>query len=380
MSALHEAPQTATKLLVTAMGLIDTFDPAQRAAAVIDDFDDPRRLNWDIIPKPDRTGIPLHQLDRHQKVLVWDLIRLAVPMRMYTKVLAIPQLEHVLRDYEHEFLGAALQSWRTSDSYFLTFYGRPGFEDTWTLRFLGHHVCLNVTVIDERWIAATPVALGQQPTNYDGVLNPLADDEGLAFDLLGSFDEQQRTIAIIHDIAPADFVTRQVPRIGAYEYPDHYDLGMPDYTITDADRVALKFTRAAPSGISGDKLTETQQAVLWNLVDCYLQRLPEETGTKHQRDLRDRGVAQVHFAWAGAPTRGLPHYFRVQTDRFLIEAVNAVGGANHIHTVLREFDNDFGYDILTAHGGLDTHWGRGHLASRSQSSSDEDPGLEGPMH
>ena len=42
MSALHEAPETATKMLVTAMGLLDTFDPAQRAAAVIDDFDDPR--------------------------------------------------------------------------------------------------------------------------------------------------------------------------------------------------------------------------------------------------------------------------------------------------------------------------------------------------
>jgi len=53
VSALHEAPQTATKLLVTAMGLIDTFDPRQRATAIIDDFDDPRRLNWDIIPKPD---------------------------------------------------------------------------------------------------------------------------------------------------------------------------------------------------------------------------------------------------------------------------------------------------------------------------------------
>ena len=376
MSALHEAPETATKMLVTAMGLLDTFDPQQRAAAVIDDFHDPRRLNWDIIPKPDRTGIPLHQLDRHQKVLVWDLIRLAVPLRMFTKVLAIPQLEHVLRDYEHGFLGPALQSWRTSDSYFVTFFGRPGFEDTWTLRFLGHHVCLNLTVVDQRWISATPAALGQQPTQYDGVLNPLADDEGLAFDLLGSLDNQQKNLAIIHDVAPADFVTRQVPRIGAYEYPDHYDLGMPDYTITDQDRVALKFTRDEPSGISGAKLTEPQQAILWDLLDCYLQRLPDETGTRHRQDLRERGIERVFFAWAGAPTRGVPHYFRVHTDNYLIEAVNSVGGANHIHTVIRDFENDFGHDLVANHGGVDTNWGSTHLDSRTQSSADADPGIE----
>ena len=241
------------------MGLIDTFDPQQRASAVIDDFDDPRRLNWDIIPKPDRTGIPLHHLDRHQKVLLWDLIRLTVPLRTFTKVLAIPQLEHVLRDYEHGFLGPALQSWRTSDSYFVTFFGRPGFEDTWMLRFLGHHVCLNLTVVDERWISATPVALGQQPTNYDGVLNPLADDEGLAFDLLARWTNNNSNSAVIHDVAPADFVTRQVPTVGAYEYPDHYDLGMPDYTISDADRVALKFTRARTVGNQRRETRPTQQ-------------------------------------------------------------------------------------------------------------------------
>jgi hypothetical protein len=376
VSALHEAPQTATKLLVTAMGLIDTFDPRQRATAIIDDFDDPRRLNWDIIPKPDRTGIPLHQLDRHQKVLVWDLIRIAVPLRTFTKVLSIPQLEHVLRDYEQDFLGPALQTWRTSDSYFLTFFGRPGFEDTWTLRFLGHHVCLNLTIVDERWISATPVALGAQPTEYDGVLKPLADDEGLAFDLLASLDDEQRGLAVIHDVAPADFVTRQVPRIGAYEYPDHYDLGMPGYTITDADRVALKFVRDRPSGISGAKLSGDQQHALLGIVDCYLERLPEEAGDRHRQALREGGIDRVFFAWAGAQKRGAPHYFRVHTDRYLIEAVNAVGGGNHLHTVLRDFDNDFGHDLLALHAGTDSKWGGGHLSSRTVSSEQSDPHLE----
>jgi len=128
VAVAQKAPETATKMLVTAMGLLDTLTAQQHACAVIAHFDDPRRLDWDIIPRPDRTGIALHNVDRHQKVLIWDLVRLAVPMRMFTKVLAIPQLEHVLRDYEHGFLGPGLQAWRTSDSYFLTFSVVPGLK------------------------------------------------------------------------------------------------------------------------------------------------------------------------------------------------------------------------------------------------------------
>lgn len=376
MPGPYDAPQTATKLVITAMGLIDTFDAAQSTAALIPDFEDPRRLDWDIIPRPDRTGVSLHRLDRHQKVLVWDLIRMAVPLRTFTKVLAIPQMEHVLRDYEQDFLGPALQSWRTSDSYFLTFFGRPGFEDTWSMRFLGHHVCLNITVIEQHWICATPCALGAQPTDYDGVLTPLADDEGLGFALLRSLDAQQQAQAIIHDVAPADFVTRQVAYVGQREYPDTYDLGMPDYTITDSDRKALKFEREAPSGVCAAALGHEQQQTLWDLLNCYLGRLPGETIPQWRQSVRDKGLDRVFFAWAGGLTRGVPHYFRVQTDDLLVEAVNAVGGANHLHTVLRDLNNDFGREILKADIGTAGAWGPEHLRTRNISSSELDPGLE----
>ncbi|MGW4356360.1 DUF3500 domain-containing protein [Nocardia sp. NPDC004582] len=373
--AVYEDRQTATRLLVIAMGLLDTFDPAQRAEAVIADFEDPRRLDWDIIPKPDRTGIPLHRLDRHQKVLAWDLIRRAVPRRTFTKILAITQLEHILREEEYEFLGPALPAWRSSDSYFLTFFGRPGFEDTWTLRFLGHHVCLNITVIDEQWISATPMALGAQPTLDAGVLVPLAEDEGLGFALLHALDADQRARAVIHPVAPPDFVTRQVPKVGAYEYPDHYDLGMPGYTIGDADRAALKFARAEPSGIHGAELDPFQQSMLWQLVDCYLSRLPTDLGWRQRTALHATGPGCLWFAWAGALKPGAPHYFRVQAGRYLIEAVNAVGGGDHLHSVLRDLDADLGGDLLAARD-RDRTRGAGHLRTRAVSSADLPPVTE----
>jgi hypothetical protein len=365
-SPAHEDAQTIQKLLVGVIGLLDTFSAEQRDAALFA-FDDPRRLDWDIIPKPDRIGVSLHNLDRHQKVVVLELVRLSVSHEVFTKVLAIMQLEHVLRAREADFLGVAAPLWRTSDSYFISIFGRPGFEDDWSLRFLGHHVCLNITVVNQRWISTTPSALGQQPMIGAGVLNPMADDAGLGFELLDSLDDGQRAIAVIHDVAPADFVSRQVPLIGALEYPDHYDLGMPQYQITTEDRKALALVRDEPSGIGADRLDDAQRATLDRLVDTYLARLPETAAAGYRAQLDAGEPGDIHFAWAGGLTRGVPHYFRVHTPALLIEMVNAVDSGNHLHSVIRDFDHDFAHDSLRDHAAHVAEHGS-HLSTRTTSS------------
>ncbi|WP_375400860.1 DUF3500 domain-containing protein [uncultured Amnibacterium sp.] len=365
-SLSHEDPQTIQKLLVGVIGLMDTFSAEQRSAAVYG-FDDPRRLDWDIIPKPDRLGVSLHNLDRHQKVVVLEFVRLAVSYEVFTKILAIMQLEHVLRAREADFLGVAAPLWRTSDSYFFSIFGRPGFEDIWSVRFLGHHVCINVTVVNQRWISCTPSALGQQPTIGAGVLNPMADDEGLGFALLHALSDEQRRVAVIHDVAPADFVSRQVPAIGAIEYPDHYDLGMPQYQITTEDRRALALRRDEPSGISGDQLDSKQLPVLNGLVDTYLARLPAAAGDQYRAQIDSDGPSRTSFAWAGGLVRGEPHYYRIQTRSLLIELVNAVDSGNHLHSVIRDFEHDFARDSVLAHEAHVSEHGS-HLSTRTTSS------------
>lgn len=362
----HEDAHTIQQLLVGIIGLLDTFSAEQRAAA-LHAFDDPRRLDWDIIPRPDRIGVSLHQLDRHQKVVVMDLVRLTVSHEVFTKILAIMQLEHVLRAKERAFLGVAAPLWRTSDSYALAIFGRPGFEDTWAIRFIGHHVCLNVTIVNQRWIATTPSALGQQPAIDPGVLHPLADDEGLGLELLKSLDDDQRSVAVIHDVAPADFVSRQVPHIGALEYPDHYDLGMPQYQISIEDRRALAFVRDTPSGIRADALDTHQQAILHRLIDVYLARSTEAVAAEYRAQIEEAGPSAIHFAWAGGLTRGVPHYFRVQTASLLIEMVNSVDSGNHIHSVIRDFEQDFARGFVLAHEAKVAENGT-HLSTRTTSS------------
>jgi hypothetical protein len=344
---LYEAPEVASKMLVAAMGLIGTLTPGQREHLVLP-LDDPHRIDWDIIPRPEHTGLALHDLSRSQQLLVWDLIAAALPERTFTQSTLVPQLEHVLRDYEADFLGRALHSWRDPHNYFVTIFGRPGFEDTWAFRFYGHHLGINLTVIKERWITAGPSAMGQQPVNYDGTNKPLFDEESAGFAVLDSLTDDQLARAIIHPVAPADFVTRYVPRVGAVEYPDVRDLGMPQYRLTDRDRIATKLLRDEPSGLPASELNPEQQAILLTIVDRFLERHPRPIAVKLQQDVRDRGLDHVHFAWAGDTRPGTPHYFRIHTDRFLMELVNAVASGNHIHSVLRDFKNDLGGDIITA--------------------------------
>jgi hypothetical protein len=57
----------------------------------------------------------------------------------------------------------------------------------------------------------------------------------------------------------------------------------------------------------------------------------------------------VMFAWAGVTEVGGPHYYRVQGPTFLIEYDNTQNDANHIHAVWRDFNGDFGRDLIREH-------------------------------
>jgi hypothetical protein len=74
--------------------------------------------------------------------------------------------------------------------------------------------------------------------------------------------------------------------------------------------------------------------------------------------VRKGGIDKIHFAWLGGPDRGQPHYYRVQGPSFLIEYDNTQNNSNHIHSVWRDFNGDFGADLLTA------HYQQFHLARR----------------
>jgi len=54
-------------------------------------------------------------------------------------------------------------------------------------------------------------------------------------------------------------------------------------------------------------------------------------------------------AWAGSTEVGQKHYYRVQGTNLLIEYDNTQNDGNHIHTIWRDPERDFGRDLLAQH-------------------------------
>jgi hypothetical protein len=271
-------------------------------------------------------------------------------------------MENMLREHEQQRLGVVAGDFRHADQYFIAFFGRPGFEDTWGWRFLGHHLSLSYTIIGQRYLAVTPCGMGAQPA-CAGLLKPLAPEEDQAFALLGSLPAQQRDEAVIHTVAPADYATRQVPLIGKVEYPDVIDLGIPSYRLTEADREALKFSKDEPKGVCGSALATPLGDALIELVGTYLRRVPDELALKQLARVEREGLGNLWFCWAGGTRRGTPHYCRVQGSHLLIEFDNAIDEGNHIHSVWRDYRNDLGHDLLASHYERERATGH-HLTSR----------------
>jgi hypothetical protein len=71
------------------------------------------------------------------------------------------------------------------------------------------------------------------------------------------------------------------------------------------------------------------------------------------KKIEQAGWDKTYFAWAGGLEKGDPHYYRVQGPTFLIEYDNTQNNANHQHIVWRDFNGDFGADLIAEHYAAD---------------------------
>jgi hypothetical protein len=85
------------------------------------------------------------------------------------------------------------------------------------------------------------------------------------------------------------------------------------------------------------------------LVRHYVERAAPEIAAAEWKRIESGGLDAVTFAWAGPEARDHGHYYAVRGPSFLIEYDNTQNDANHIHSVWRDFTNDWGEDLLAAH-------------------------------
>ena len=313
--------ETAKRMAEAADSFLGSLAGDQKSKAELSFADEEERRNWHYIPR-ERQGLSLKEMDGRQRELARKLVATGVSKDANEKVDLIIRLEPVLAEIE----GPGRKRIRDPELYFLSVFGQPGSDAPWGWRFEGHHISLNYTIAGGTEIAALPTFFGANPAHVrHGDLKgarALRDEEEMARDLLASLDGEQKDCAIIDSEAPADILTRNLPRLEG---------------------------KLVPEGLPANELTQSQADLLRALVEVYIGRLPDVIG-KGQREKFERADPDsVHFASAGGESKGKGHYYRLQGASFLAEYDNTQNEANHIHAVWRDLDNDFGDDVLPRH-------------------------------
>jgi hypothetical protein len=120
--------------------------------------------------------------------------------------------------------------------------------------------------------------------------------------------------------------------------------------LTAASRKAA--LEGQPSGFSASNMNAKQFDALMALLDEYARNVPGSLAERRTGQISKAGK-EISFAWSGGIDRGSPHYYRVHAPSFLIELDDTQDHANHIHSVWRDFNGDFGADLLKLH--YDSH-------------------------
>src|SRR5690606_19112604 len=76
-AGLNFAPSPATDMRKFASAWLESLDADQRQLAVLP-YDSPQRLEWHFIPKPERKGLPLRDMNAAQSTAARRLIQAAL--------------------------------------------------------------------------------------------------------------------------------------------------------------------------------------------------------------------------------------------------------------------------------------------------------------
>jgi hypothetical protein len=278
---------------------LDSLDPSQRTKSTYA-FNDPEltRWHWTTPGNFPRNGLPLREMGTSQRDAAFALLQTSLSTYGLQKSLDIISLQNDLGN--------------DPELYYVTVFGTPGVEP-WGWRWEGHHLSRRFNVINGK-LSVTPFFLGAWPTVNNAGLKAMEREEWAARELVTSLDDSQRAIAIFQQKAPGRH-----------------------FTQNDAYVVPLEAV-----GIASPNLNVDQQTLVMEVIHKYLDTLPDIVATPHLNRLQAAGFENITFAWAGPLEAQHPHYYRLQGPTFLLEHDNSRNRGTHIHSVWRDFAEDFG--------------------------------------
>lgn len=278
---------------------LDSLDGSQRTKSTYA-FTDPEltRWHWTTPGNYPRNGLPLREMQASQRDAAFVLLQTSQSAYGLQKSLDIISLQNDLGN--------------DPEIYYVTVFGTPGVEP-WGWRWEGHHLSRRFNVINGK-LSVTPFFLGAWPTVNNAGLKAMEREEWAARDLVTSMDEAQRATAIFQKKTLGNHITQNQ----AY--------------VTPLETV----------GIATSSLNANQQALVTEIIHKYLDTLPDMIAASHLDRLQAAGFENITFAWAGPLEAQRPHYYRLQGPTFLLEHDNSRNGGTHIHSVWRDFAEDFG--------------------------------------
>ncbi len=365
----------AQSMSAAASAFLGSLEAEQRAKACFPFPANDERQRWYYTPY-ERGGLPLAEMPPPARQRAHALIASGLSAGGYATAAVIMGLENIL---------AAVEGWRGTgypgrtvasrardpEMYFVSIFGDPQY-DTWGWRLGGHHLALQSTIVAGALVASTPCFFGADPAVVPlvgpSVLEPLAGEANLARRLVQALDATQRSTAVVAPVPPTDITQANRTRVEDGALPLDVEQMYTGIAVPAAltDRINTQRALTAQrlgllpahleavrymgtKGLAAGSMTAAQRALLLTVVHQYIDRLPSDAAVAYAAKLEGKHDEALHFAWAGGLEPGVPHYYRVQGARLLIEYDNAQGDGNHIHSVLRDPEGDFGMDVLAAH-------------------------------
>jgi Protein of unknown function (DUF3500) len=302
-----------------AMAFVKSLNEAQQKKAVFA-FENMNRYEWHFLPAAmvARTGIAVKDLDSLQKEHVHHLLQSYLSKEGYTRSKNIMDFEYLLKEMQ------PTNANRIPENYSISIYGTPSQDSIWGFKFSGHHLALNFTIVKDK-IGFAPFFFGAYPAEVkEGAKKGtrlLKDQEDFGFDLIHSLTAEQKEKAIFQLKAFTEVVTTNSQKVGPME----------------------------PVGIFASAMNPAQKIILNKVIAAYLLSMPNALANARIKRIATEDMNTIRFGWGGETEPGKPHYYRIQGKTFLIEFDNTQDNANHVHTVWRDFNGDFGADLLREH-------------------------------
>ena len=352
-SAVQEMTRAAT-------GFLDSLDDPQRDRAGQLFEDEAARRTWFYTPTP-RAGVSIREMTPIQHQWVRRMLGAGLSEAGYNYAALVMGLEYIV-DYHSHFpdrTWGSQEGTRVRDpgNYTVAVFGTPDEHAAWSWTIGGHHLSLHFTCRDGR-VSPTPAFFGAEParTPLPGgqVFRLLAAEEDSARELLGMLDPERRSRAVISPIAATDIVQTNRPAI---ENGALYQVGgtgpggqglRDELGLTPELDEQLRYSES-PKGLTVSDMTTEQRGAFVRIIGSYLSHLSEAVVSQYASLLDPEQLGGAAFAWAGSEDRGAPHYYRVQSERLLIEYDCTQNSANHTHSVWRDPVGDFGGDLLAGH-------------------------------